>query len=130
MRQLNDMLPDISTRQDLEWIVSTFYQQLLRDDVVKVFFTEVVPIDLAEHLPVIVDFWQSALLAQGNYKGNPMIKHIEMSRKMQLERVHLETWLRHWEDTIRRRYAGPTAEVAITRARSIGEMILFKTAPR
>lgn len=124
------MKQDIGNRENLEWLVSTFYEKLMVDEVVKTFFIEVVPIDLKEHLPVIVDFWESALLAQGNYRGNPMIKHMEMSRKMQLERIHLETWLQHWEDTIREGFKGPVAETAITRARSIGEMILFKTQPR
>ncbi len=124
------MKQDISSREHLEWIVSTFYGKLMVDEVVKVFFIEVVPIDLEEHLPVIVDFWESALLASGNYRGNPMIKHMEMSRKLQLERIHLETWLLHWENTIREKYEGPVAEAAITRARSIGEMILFKTQPQ
>lgn len=124
------MKQDIRSRTDLEWVVSAFYKKLMTDEVVKTFFIEVVPIDLEEHLPVIVDFWESALLAQGNYRGNPMIKHIEMSRKKQLERIHLETWLQHWEETIREGFEGKVAETAIIRARSIGEMILFKTSAR
>lgn len=118
---------DIKTRADLEWLVSHFYQQLITDEVVGFYFTEIVPIDLEEHLPVIVAFWESSLLRTANYRGNPMIKHIEMSRKHKLERKHLERWLSYWEETIHGKFEGPIADLALSRARSIGEMILYKT---
>lgn len=37
---------DIQTRADLEWLVSHFYQQLMSDEVVGFYFTEIVPINL------------------------------------------------------------------------------------
>ncbi len=99
----------------------------MKDDLIGVFFTEVVPINLEEHLPLIVDFWQSSLIGGANYRNNPMEKHMRMSEKKQLKRPHLERWLQHWEETIHERYEGPIARQAISRARPIGEMILFKT---
>ena len=75
---------DIQSRADLEWVVENFYDKLMVDDLIGVFFTEVVPIDLKEHIPTIVDFWQSALIGGANYRNNPMEKHIIMSRKKQI----------------------------------------------
>ena len=48
--------PDITSRADIERFIKAFYDKLLADDVVGHLFTEVVELDLKDHLPLLVDF--------------------------------------------------------------------------
>lgn len=53
---------DIENRSDLEQILASFYKKAFNDELIGRFFTEVVPLDLVTHLPVITDFWESVIL--------------------------------------------------------------------
>lgn len=122
------MLRDISTRSDLEIIVKKFYTDLLNDDLVSEFFTTVVSLDLEEHLPVIVDFWASVLLHDMSYKGNVMLKHIEIHKIKKLERAHFKKWVAMWEMNIDKLHSGKLAEDAKKRARMMMELMLVKVS--
>ena len=103
---------DISSRKDIEVILSTFYDKLLADPSTSSIFQE---IDMDHHLPIIVDFWEMILLDGMNYKGNPFEKH----RGLNLNSQHFSTWLAHFENTINQNYHGPKADLALQRAKSI-----------
>ena len=47
---------DIETREDLEKLLTIFYNKLLSDDSIGYLFTEVARIDMSHHLPLITDF--------------------------------------------------------------------------
>lgn len=119
-------MKDIQNRKDIELIIDKFYQKVLKDDVIKHFFTKAVSLDWEIHIPIMYDFWESILLDGNKYKGNPMIKHIDLSRKTPIEQLHLDRWLQLWEDNIRSAYEGKKAEEAIERAYSIGGLMLHK----
>ena len=57
-----EIKPDIETRAAIDALMQTFYGKAMTDEVIGRFFTEVVPLDLEQHLPVIGDFWESVLL--------------------------------------------------------------------
>lgn len=119
-------MPDIQSRADIELLITTFYEQATHDPLIGKFFTEVVPLNWDTHIPLICDFWEGLLLGERKYRGNPMVKHIEMSRKEPLLPKHFERWLAHWEATIRANFAGEKAEEAITRAQNIARLMQFK----
>ncbi len=119
-------LPDIQGRSDIEFIVAEFYKQVVSDDTIGTFFTEVVKLNFEIHLPVICDFWETTLLDTVKYKGNPMLKHLELSKKSKLKPQHFVLWLGYWESTIRTHYQGVISEQAITRAQQIAELMQFK----
>ena len=52
------MKADITSREDLDLLMRSFYDKLLSDDVVSYLFTEVIELDLEEHFPRLVDFWE------------------------------------------------------------------------
>lgn len=119
-------MEDIQSRADIELLINEFYQKILKDKVVGFIFTEVVKLDWEVHIPIMVDFWGSILLSEMKYKGNPMVKHIELSRKEGLTKKHFDQWLQLWEATIRSLFAGPKSEEAIERAKTIGALMLHK----
>lgn len=121
------MNKDITSREDIELLVNEFYRKVKPDAVIGFFFTEVVDLSWDKHMPVMYDFWESVLLGTQVFRGNPMMKHIELSKKAPIERKHLERWLELFTLTVDQNFEGPKAEEAKFRARSIGEMILFKS---
>lgn len=90
------------------------------------FFTTVVTLDLTLHLPRIIDFWAGILLDSQNYQGNPMIKHIELSKKKKLEKKHFDRWLSIWSATIDELFCGTIADQAKEKAAQIATLMLYK----
>lgn len=117
---------DIATRADIEQLMHDFYELLLKDEVVGFLFTEVVPLDLDEHLPRLSDFWEDQLLGTNNYSGNPMRVHMDLHRKSQLKKEHFDTWLKHFNQTVDAQFAGPKAHLAKERALSIATVLQIK----
>jgi hemoglobin len=119
-------MPDITHRKDLELLIDAFYKKALKDELIQHFFTEVVQLDWEQHIPLIVDFWESSLLGTGNYKGNPMSAHLQLDRKSPLEPAHFDRWLKLWEETVNENFDGETANLAISRAQQIAQLMQFK----
>lgn len=119
-------MPDLETRADIDELVHRFYKQALTDAHIGFFFTDVVQVDLEAHLPRIGDFWESIIFGQAVYKGNPMLKHLELHAKHPLEAVHFERWLSLWERTVRALFEGEHADMAMHRAQRIGALMQHK----
>ncbi|NMM47402.1 group III truncated hemoglobin [Marinigracilibium pacificum] len=117
---------DISERKDIELMVSSFYKEVLNDDVIGYLFTEVVKLDFDHHMPIMYDFWESVLLGGRNYSGNPMTPHFNLHEKESLKETHFERWIKLWEQTIRNHFEGPKANEAISRAKQIAGLMQFK----
>lgn len=123
-------MPDLQSRADIDRLLQAFYQQALTDPVIGHFFTEVVTLDLDEHLPRIGDFWESILFGNAMYKGNPMLQHLHLNELSPLQSQHFERWLSLWEQTIRTHFEGERAESAIHRAQQIGGLMQYKIQQR
>jgi len=119
-------LNDISSRADIELLVTKFYEKAIPDAVIGHFFTSVISIDWEVHIPVIVDFWENILLGTGKYNGNPMDKHFALNKLAPLEPVHFARWLMLWNETVNELYAGPIANNAVSRATTIAGLMEYK----
>ena len=119
-------MKDITTRQDIIHLIDSFYTKVVKDDLIGSYFTEVVTLDFEKHLPVMYNFWESVLLGGTSYKGNPMIKHIQLHQKKALEEKHFNRWLTLWEQTIDEHFTGSVADQAKPRAKSIKGIMMFK----
>ncbi|MTB49648.1 group III truncated hemoglobin [Lewinella sp. W8] len=117
---------DITTRADLELIVERFYARAMTDAHIGHFFTEVVSLDLREHLPVIVNFWESVLLGHPVYRGNPMLKHLHLDDLSPLEPEHFRRWLALWRATVEEHFSGERADLAVRRATDIARLMEHK----
>ncbi|MCP3931891.1 MAG: group III truncated hemoglobin [Bacteroidetes bacterium] len=119
-------MKDIQNRKDIEFMVNAFYKQVIDDEVIGFIFTDVVRLDWQKHLPIMYDFWETILLDEMKYKGNPIVKHIELNRKESILPKHFERWMSLWETTIKSSFSGPRADEAIKRAKLMGELMKYK----
>ena len=120
------MKKDITNTNDINLLVKVFYDKALKDSTIGYIFTEISSVNLEEHLPVICAFWASILLDKKGYKGNPMLKHIELNRKEKLTSVHFDRWITLWEATVKEHFEGKVAERAVSQAKSIKALMMYK----
>lgn len=65
---------DLCTEEEIIQLVYGFYDAVRRDEVLGSIFNQHVK-DWDTHLPVMVDFWSSALRGTARFRGSPMPKH-------------------------------------------------------
>src|SRR4051794_30248501 len=106
------MNTDITNKAAITLLVEDFYQTVMADDLLQGIVIKA-KFDLETHIPVMVSFWQTVLLHENQYHGNPMIKHIELNQLVPLKGEHFRRWLEIWEDTIHKNFEGPVADDAI-----------------
>lgn len=119
-------MDDIRSRHDIELLIDEFYKLVIKDDLIGFIFTETITLDWEIHIPIMYDFWETTLLGQMKYKGNPMLKHIELNKKEPLTAEYFDRWLSLWASTINENFSGSKAEEAIQRANQIGELMKYK----
>lgn len=119
-------LKDISSKADVTFLVESFYQKLINESSIGFFFTDVVPLDFELHLPKMINFWESILFGTASYKGNPMLKHLQLDFTHKIEDHHFAEWIKFWTETVRTHFSGDNAEKAIKKAVSISELIKYK----
>lgn len=119
-------MTDIQNRQDLEFLMDHFYARLLADDAINYIFTDVAKINLSQHLPHIVDFWEQVVLDSGNYRNNVLQIHLDLNKKEPLTPKHFEIWLGHFNQTVNSYFIGENASKMITRALSIATVMKIK----
>ena len=117
---------NIENRRDIELLLNRFYTKVFKDDLISHFFTEVVPLNLKTHIPVIADFWESVLLDSKGYRKNVMEVHMNISQKSKIEKPHLDRWVLLFTETVDELFEGPRAIVAKQRAASIATMMNIK----
>ena len=120
------MKPDITSRADLERMLTAFYSKVFNDELIGRFFTEVVPLDLTTHIPVITDFWESVIFGRQGYRKNVMEVHRHISEKSTIRKEHLDRWVREFTGTITEMFEGPKAELMKQRAASIATLMDIK----
>lgn len=121
------MLPDISSRADIDALMLRFYGRAMSDPLIGPLFTDVARLDLAHHLPVIGDFWESTLFGSGVYsrhRRNPLLVHAELDGKARLDVRHFERWLELFSASVDESFAGLRAEYAKQRGQAIARRML------
>jgi hemoglobin len=100
---------------DLLGVLVTFYEKVADDPLLASYFASV---DMAAHMPRIVDFWSTMLFQTGRYGGNAFRPHLEMPG---LTSDHFGRWLATLEETIDAAHAGESAE----RMKALGHRIAY-----
>jgi hemoglobin len=98
----------------IESCVEEFHMRAYGDPVLGRMFVEAVP-NVAEHLRRVCDFWSHVLLASGRYSGAPYSAHAGLA----LEPEHLDRWMGHFREAVRRTMPEDYAERAIAKADQI-----------
>ncbi len=118
------MNADIHTRKDIELLVITFYEKVRTNSVLGYIFDDVAKIDWESHLPKMYSFWSSILLTEHSFSGNPMHKHIELSKKTAMTEKEFSEWLHLFIQTIDELFLGEKANEAKVRAGNIARLML------
>ncbi|TCJ14306.1 group III truncated hemoglobin [Flaviaesturariibacter flavus] len=119
------MKRDIETRKDIEDVLTAFYADAFSDDLIGRFFTEVVPLNLETHLPVIADFWES-ILFNTPYTKNVMAVHQHIHHLSAIRKEHLDRWVQLFTATVAARFEGPRATLLQQRGRSVATLMDIK----
>ncbi len=120
------MKQDIKDRDDLLQLVTRFYEKLLADNSISYLFTDIAKIDLAHHLPVLVDFWDAVLFQSDTYRKNALQPHILLHQQSPLQDHHFDTWLRYFNQAVDELFDGEKAFLAKERALSIATVMKIK----
>lgn len=116
----------IQTRADIEFLVDEFYKQVVVDEILGYLFKDVFKLDFKKHIPVMCDFWETTLLENFVYKGNPLFKHLALEKLTPLKEEYFSRWIYLWESTINKNFDGEKAQHAIQRAKIMGHVIMAK----
>lgn len=108
------MLTDITTEEDIQLLVHTFYARVREDDTLGPIFNAKIQ-DWPSHLDKLCNFWSTLLLYTRKYQGDPMTVH----RSMTIDTPHFSRWLSIFRATIDDLFAGETAQAAKNRADKI-----------
>jgi hemoglobin len=116
-------LRDLTSRDDVELLVRTFYARAFADPLLGPIFVDIARMDLDTHLPVMCDFWQTVLFRAGLYRRNALQVHTDLHAIFPLSSQHFARWLALWVATVDDHFAGEKAELAKTQATRIGYSI-------
>jgi hemoglobin len=120
------MKKDIETREELEEFLRAFYKKAFADELIGHFFTEVVPLDLKTHIPVIANFWESVAFNKPNYRKNVMEVHQHIHHLSKIKKEHLDRWVKIFTETLEESFEGAKTELMKQRARSIATLMDIK----
>ena len=116
------MKTDITTLNDIQLMVDSFYNKVKVNPLIGPIFIGVIKDNWPVHLAKMYRFWQTVLLDQYTYEGRPFPPHAQMP----LEREHFETWLALFNETVDELFSGDKADEAKWRAQRMATMFHHK----
>jgi hemoglobin len=117
---------DLQNREDIVQLLDLFYSKAFNDELIGYFFTEVVPLDLETHIPVIADFWEAIVFNTQDYRKNVMQVHQHINLLSAIKKEHLDRWISLFTQTVEELFAGANAELIKQRARSVATLMEIK----
>lgn len=120
------MKKDISNSEDITFLVHSFYDLVMKDELIGPFFTKVANVNWDEHLPHMIQFWETVLLGKATFEGWPMRTHLVLNQKEALKPEHFDRWMEIWFRIIDSKFEGEIATEAKNRAKIMRDLILFK----
>lgn len=114
---------DIRGEEDLTNVVHTFYDRVQRDKKLGPIFNDVVKIDWASHLPVMVSFWRTIMFGDGGYQGNPLMAHMKWTSEVKMNTQQFLHWLDLFHRTIDDLYDGPNTDLLKMRSSNMATML-------
>ncbi|MFN8323687.1 MAG: group III truncated hemoglobin [Chitinophagales bacterium] len=120
------MKNDITNKDDIKLLVDTFYDKVKTNSVIGHIFNDIAKVDWEHHLPKMYSFWESLLLGEKGFTGNPMQKHIELSKLTAMTETQFSEWLLIFTQTTDELFEGIKADEAKTRAANIARLMLYK----
>jgi hemoglobin len=103
------MKRDITTKEDIEILINTFYDKVVKDELIGRFFKH---LDFSMHLPKMIHFWSFVLLDEAGYTTDVTKVHVNM----RISAGHFDRWIALFNTTTDALYLGEKAEMAKQRA--------------
>ncbi|GHB41360.1 group III truncated hemoglobin [Mongoliitalea lutea] len=123
------MKRQLSTREDVQFLVNSFYAQVREDATLGRIFNRIVH-DWPTHLERLGDFWEMVLLQSGPGAGKfspvPVHKEVDRTFNRQLEQAHFEHWLGLWFGTVDTYFEGEVADYAKEHAGRMAQILFFR----
>ncbi len=113
---------DLVASEDIELLVSNFYDKVRADDLIGPIFNRQVGDHWDVHLEKMNRFWCTVLLADHSYLGNPFPLHITL----QINQSHFDRWLNLFCGTINEMFSGGMADEAISKAKTMATIFESK----
>lgn len=118
----------IGNRKDIEFLVDEFYRKVKVDDVIGPIFNDVLNFNWEIHIPIMYSFWETMLLDEVTYKGNPMLTHIELNKRIPLTPDHFARWKLLFFETLDENFEGERVEEAKRRVIAMEGLMQIKIA--
>lgn len=117
------VLYDIEDREDIAALVTAFYERAFADPLLGPIFIDIAKMDLAAHMPIMCDFWETVLFQTGAYRRNAFMIHLHLHQMVPLTQVHFQRWEDLWHQTVDEMFAGEKAILAKLNASRIANSI-------
>lgn len=114
----------IQSVEDIRQMVDSFYGRVRADGLLGPIFDGIIQDRWPVHLEKMYRFWQTVLLAEHTYTGNPFAPHAFMP----IGREHFERWVGIFKQNIDAQFIGEKAVEAKWRADKMAEMFQMKIA--
>jgi hemoglobin len=114
---------DIASLEDIVHLVDTFYKGVRADEILGPIFDEVAHTDWDQQLPKMYAFWQTVLFGASAFRGNPLLVHRDLARRVPLGQSEFERWLSLFCQSVDALFCGPRAEHAKIRASRIAAVM-------
>src|SRR5690606_31336022 len=116
------MKTDILTLEDIKTLVDRFYAKVRQDGILGPIFEQVIQDRWGEHMPKMYRFWQTVVLGEHSYYGNPFMPHAELP----VDKLHFDRWIALFHGTLDELFIGEIAEEAKWRSLKMAEMFQLK----
>lgn len=104
------------TEQEISTLVDRFYAKVrLAPDIGPIF--NAVIVDWPYHLALLKDFWSTVMLTTRRYKGDPMMRHLQLP----LDPDHFERWLALFAETAKEVLPPDHAATIIAKSQRIAQ---------
>lgn len=119
---LKPQYTDITTLENIQLLVDTFYGKVREDTLIGPIFDERIRDRWPQHLKKMYSFWQTLLLGEHTYYGSPFPPHA----RLPVTHEHFTRWLDLFHETLDELFQGKVADEAKWRANKMAEMFQFK----
>lgn len=113
---------EIMSRGDIKMLVDLFYEKVQNDDKLADIFNSIIKDNWSQHLQKMYRFWETVLLGEKTYRGNPFLPH----SNLQVNKAHFDRWIELFVETVDENFSGEKAEESKWRADKMAEMFQTK----
>ena len=113
---------DLRNKEDIRLLIDTFYQRVKNDELLSPIINEKNIPNWSDHITVVCEFWEAALLNKSARPGEAAQKHLELP----LTSHHFDRWVTLFHLTLDDLYAGHVAEEAKFQAHKMAEVFRTK----